>query len=188
MIKTMKLHTFFFLLLFSFSLSAQDAPLYVSGIDASMSSSEKDKPAAFRVPEYQPYNWWRGALMGGIGLVSGAAYGTHETAVHKPWNFPSSWNPQYWDASLSWRNKYKNGDPALGAKFPGSNTWLVATTDAKHLTSTIHKVGLFSGGMMVGITIGRKKPWEHYLADALLFAAGYAIGFQSTYVYNAWNW
>jgi len=43
-------------------------------------------------------------------------------------------NEQWWNPELSWRNKYKNGDPAQGRRYPGSTSVLVATTDAWHLS------------------------------------------------------
>ena len=43
--------------------------------------------------------------------------------------FPTA-NAQFWNPELSWTNKYKNGDPLQGAKFPGSTTIFVGTTDA----------------------------------------------------------
>lgn len=51
----------------------------------------------------------------------------YKTSIFK--NF----NPQFWKASVSWRNKYKNGNKELGPKFFGSTTFLVFITDAWHL-------------------------------------------------------
>jgi hypothetical protein len=45
----------------------------------------------------------------------------------------SSWNPNYWNPSISWRNKYKNRKVSNGPAFFGSTTFLVFTTDAWHL-------------------------------------------------------
>jgi len=45
--------------------------------------------------------------------------------------FPNT-DPQFWDPSISWVNKYKNQDPLQGARFPGSTTILVGTTDGYH--------------------------------------------------------
>ena len=45
--------------------------------------------------------------------------------------FPNA-NSQFWDPEISWINKYKNGDPLQGARFPGSTTILVGTTDGYH--------------------------------------------------------
>ena len=111
--------------------------------------------------------------------VSGAAWGVHETSVHHPDRFPSNWNKQYWDNRLSWRNKYQDGDPAKGPAYPGSTTVLAWTTDAKHLFGTIHRTTLY--GAAVVITIGRRRPLAHYLADALLSFAAHSIGFHGIY-------
>lgn len=131
------------------------------------------------------YNWKRAGLTAGFGLIGGTAYGIHETAVHKPWNFPKSWNPQYWDASKSWTNKYWQGEPSRGPKFPGSNTFLVALTDAKHMSSTVHKAALLGAGFTIGF--GERRPWWHYAADAVIGFAAYSVGFYATYTYNLWN-
>ena len=40
---------------------------------------------------------------------------------------------QFWNPQESWRNKYKDGDPTKGPKFPGSTTIFVALTDGWHL-------------------------------------------------------
>ncbi len=42
-------------------------------------------------------------------------------------------NKQFWNPDLSWKNKYKNGDPILGSRFPFSTTFLVFLTDGWHL-------------------------------------------------------
>jgi len=42
-----------------------------------------------------------------------------------------SWG-DWWVGHVSWVNKYKNGDPKQGPKFPGSTTWLVWLTDGWH--------------------------------------------------------
>jgi hypothetical protein len=39
---------------------------------------------------------------------------------------------QYWNPSLSWRNKYSGGIPSNGEKFFGSTTFAVALTDGWH--------------------------------------------------------
>lgn len=132
----------------------------------------------------QPYNFKWGALAGSSGLVGGIGWGVHETSVHKPWNFPASYNPLWWYAAESWPNKYWHRDKTKGPRFPGSTTILVAPTDAKHTFASQHKYGLFAGGIVVGVSIGHGKPWWHYIPDVILFAAGYAIGFHATYTYN----
>jgi len=115
----------------------------------------------------------------GLALASGLAYGIHETVVHHPDRIPESWDRQWWDASRSWTNKYKAGDPAQGEKFPGSTTVLVWATDAKHAFGTAHRLTMFASG--VTLTIGEKRPTWHYIADAALSFAAFGIGFHSMY-------
>jgi len=131
------------------------------------------------------YNWKRGALVAGFGFIGGAAMGIHETAVHKPWNFPDKWNPQYWDASKSWVNKYENGDPNLGPKFPLSTSALVWATDAKHLSATVHRAAILGAGITIGFS--ERRPWWHYAADAVLGFAAYSTSFALTYEYSIWK-
>lgn len=42
-------------------------------------------------------------------------------------------NNIFWDPEISWRNKYKKGDPSKGPKFLFSDTLFVGFTDAWHL-------------------------------------------------------
>jgi hypothetical protein len=58
----------------------------------------------------------------------------YNTSIFK--YLPKKWN-YFFNPSLSWRNKWKNGDPFKGEKFFGSSTFLVFTTDAWHLSKTI---------------------------------------------------
>jgi hypothetical protein len=46
-------------------------------------------------------------------------------------------NQLFWNPGISWRNKWKDGDPTLGEKFWGSSTIFVWTTDAWHLFQSI---------------------------------------------------
>jgi hypothetical protein len=48
---------------------------------------------------------------------------------------PKKWE-YFFNPSLSWRNKWKNGDSNQGEKFFGSSTFLVWTTDAWHLAKS----------------------------------------------------
>lgn len=115
----------------------------------------------------------------GLALASGAAYGVHETVVHHPDRIPASWDRQYWDARVSWTNKYAGGNPAGGEKFPGSTTALAWLTDAKHLFGSTHRVTLFAAG--VTVALGDRRPAWHYLADAGLSFAAFSIGFHGVY-------
>lgn len=48
---------------------------------------------------------------------------------------PDWMHPVY--PGLSWRNKYKNGDPAQGPRFPFSTTLLVWLTDLFHFARSV---------------------------------------------------
>ncbi len=49
-------------------------------------------------------------------------------------------NKTFWDPTISWRNKYRDGDPAAGPRFPGSITVFVGLTDAWHLFKLLRNV------------------------------------------------
>lgn len=42
-------------------------------------------------------------------------------------------NQQFWNPKFSWMNKWKDGCPKFGPKFPGSTTVFVFLTDGWHL-------------------------------------------------------
>jgi hypothetical protein len=52
-------------------------------------------------------------------------------------------NHLFWDPYHSWRNKYKNGDPKQGERFPLSTTLLVGFTDGWHLFKLLRNLFLF---------------------------------------------
>jgi len=130
----------------------------------------KEKPA---------YNWKRGALVFGLGAVSGTAYAFHEVSVHKPSMFPVSWNREWWHEQAAWRNKYKNGDPNQGPKYFGSTSFFVAPTSAKHTFGTVHRAGLLATGITIGF--GEKRPLWHYAVDLAAGFLGYTTMFHLTY-------
>jgi hypothetical protein len=80
-----------------------------------------------------------------VTFVSGMAFGVHELANDKPHKiqaaFPSA-DMQWWDKSVSWQNKWRNGDPNQGERFFGSSTAFVGVTDADHCFGQIHTIGL----------------------------------------------
>ena len=51
----------------------------------------------------------------------------------------------FWDSSISWKNKWWNGDISKGEKFYLSSTILVFTTDAWNLFQSIMLFSLFIG-------------------------------------------
>lgn len=113
-----------------------------------------------------------------LSLVSGACYGVHETVVHHPDRIPEGWNRQWWDSRLSWRNKYKNGDPEQGPAWFASEH-ITFGQDAKHTFATAYKYHTLGAGIAIGI--GSRRPVLHYLYDIGIAVAMSAIGFHSTY-------
>jgi len=90
--------------------------------------------------------------------------------------FPNT-DPQFWDPSISWVNKYKNGDPLQGARFPGSTTILVGTTDGYHAM-------LSSRDIMIVTSIAlssKSRSWKHFLKKTAVYTLAYGAGFHLTY-------
>lgn len=81
-----------------------------------------------------------------LSFLAGLADGTRDVLSFRYSRsiFPQSADEQFlgageifWNPDISWRNKWKNGDPEQGERFPGSSTVLVWTTDAWHLLQFI---------------------------------------------------
>lgn len=125
------------------------------------------------------YRWQRAIAPVLLSGVSGAAYGVHETVVHHPDRIPASWGPQFWDNRVSWRNKYRGGNPEHGPAYFGSTTVFAWTTDAKHLFGSLHRATLFGAGISVGI--GQRRPVWHYVLDAGISFVAFSTGFHGTY-------
>ena len=112
-------------------------------------------------------------------LVSGLADGLAEACKFHPNGVTEVFgNPKFWDNSLSWRNKYRNGDPAQGAKFPLSTTALAWTTDGYHLSRMIRNSTMIAA---ITIQIGEPKRWYYYIAEAVIYYLTYQLGFTITY-------
>lgn len=86
---------------------------------------------------------------------------------------------QFWDPSISWENKWKNGDPAQGEKYLGSSTIFVPFQDAWH--------GLKGGKTMFTISstiiipIGEKKTWKWYAKEIAIGYLANRAGFYTSY-------
>ena len=113
-------------------------------------------------------------------LVSGMADGLAEACKFHPKGVTEVFgDAKFWDNSQSWRNKYRNGDPAQGAKFPLSTTALTWTTDGYHLSRMIR-----NSTMIAAITIRIGEParvWYYYIAEAVIYYPTYQLGFTITY-------
>src|SRR5215813_10814621 len=65
-------------------------------------------------------------LTGTLVFLAGSADGFNQALQYQYGGFKRIFrhaNDQFWKPALSGANKYKNGDPKQGAKFPGSRTW-----------------------------------------------------------------
>ena len=122
-------------------------------------------------------------ITGTLVFLAGAADGINQALVYKygavKRAFPNI-NDEYWWPVKSAYNKYKNGDPAQGAKFPGSCTWLVFTTDGYHLSRFTNHL-LMSGAIAFKITGHEKKKWYVYLIEAAGYWVVNRAGFCLTY-------
>lgn len=58
------------------------------------------------------------------------------------------YNNLFWDPSVSWKNKYKEGKKELGEKFLGSSTIFVMFTDAWHLFGMFERIFLIIGAFI----------------------------------------
>jgi hypothetical protein len=112
--------------------------------------------------------------------AAGQADGWNQAAAH---HYPAldrkfGLNDQYFNPAISWTNKYKNHDPAQGAAFFGSDTFLVTGTDFYHATRGGQHT-FFLGAIV--FKIGKRQRWYKYLIDAAAYSLAYAAGFNLTY-------
>ena len=89
-----------------------------------------------------------------------------------------SLNDNFWNPSISWRNKYKNNDPLQGNAFIGSTTFLVWTTDGYHLTRMMRNICIMT---CISIKIGERQRWYEYIFEAIIAYISYQLGFTVSY-------
>jgi len=115
-------------------------------------------------------------------FVAGVANGTHEALLWRyssfKRNFPGA-NDQYWNPEISWKNKYKNRDYGQGRAYPGSLTWLVWTTDGKHMLSMARAATEMTGAVLYVHV--RRKHWTYFVSKGLILATCYGLGSWLTY-------
>lgn len=121
-------------------------------------------------------------LTGGLLFLAGAAKGFNETLQFNYSGFHAVFpkaNAQWFWPTYSFKNKYKEGDPSKGAKFPLSTSLLVMVTDQYHMNNFIQKASFTSA---IVIKVGeRRKPLRHYLYDLIYYTSCYQLGFGSVY-------
>lgn len=148
-------------------------------------SSKMMKPVKIRIDQFEKWKINSNKIWtGGLVLLSGMAKGLNETLEFN-WQgffevFPKA-NPQWFWPQQSFKNKYKDGDPGKGAKFPLSTSALVFLTDQYHLNNFIQRSAL-TAALVIKIGEG-KKPLRHYVFDALYYTAAYQLGFGGVYYY-----
>lgn len=123
------------------------------------------------------------AVTGTLMLFSGAADGVNQALMYQYPGFKKVFpnaNDHFWKPAMSGANKYKNGDPNQGARFPGSKTWLVFVTDGYHLTRFADHL-FMSGAIAFKIAGYEKKKWYKYLMEAAGYWLVNRVGFCLTY-------
>jgi len=117
----------------------------------------------------------------GLVFMSGFAKGYNDVLSYHYSSFKRvhpNVNDQWWNPSISWTNKYKNGIPPT-PKFFLSTTLFVVPTDAKHTADFVHKWPLM-GALVVKIGDPHEK-WIYYLYDLVIYSATYNLGFALPY-------
>ena len=114
-------------------------------------------------------------------FVSGAGNGAAELSKWR-WNafqstFPNA-NPEFFNPEISWRNKYKNGNPQDGPAFFGSTTFLVGATDFYHASRTVSNTSML---FAVILSPRDKLTWKSVLIKFVLYSVSYHAGFWLTY-------
>ena len=123
-------------------------------------------------------------------FVSGMLDGTIETISHHyPYfkrTFPNA-NDNYWNPQISWRNKWKGGDPNLGEKFWCSSTLLAWSTDGYHMLRTSKRmidfgtIAYYSSYEYTEIKKSKKQRYKTWAIDFLTISIARSIGFTLTY-------
>lgn len=84
---------------------------------------------------------------------------------------------KFWNPDISWRNKYKGGDPANGKTFAGK--YFVAATDGWHLLKLGRNATLFTGLIL---RIGdAKRKWYWLILEGAGYWAVNRAGFNFSY-------
>jgi hypothetical protein len=139
-----------------------------------------------------------GALMGASGYFDGVAETTQFNYRGYQKIHPNT-DPLWSDPKISWRNKWKNGDPNQGPAFLGSTSFLVGTTDLYHLMNTCRNASATGSAVVYALPQFRtrdndwwqvvtkqkleRKPIWAYAAEFAWLTAWRGAGFTASY-----NW
>ena len=94
-------------------------------------------------------------------------------------------NRRYWDISVSWQNKYKNGLSVNGEKFWQSSRAFVALTDGYHLARLVRNNMVIVAAMLffsVSMVHGNTTKLYMFPAAYALCYLAYTAGF--SYIYD----
>ena len=121
-------------------------------------------------------------ITGALIFTAGIAKGFNEGLQYRYKGFEALFpkaNDQWFYPTFSFKNKYEDGDPAKGARFPLSTSVLVMFTDQYHMNNFIQKTAL-TAALVIKIGEG-KKPLRHYVFDAIYYTLCYQAGFHAIY-------
>lgn len=89
-------------------------------------------------------------------------------------------NPNFWNPSISWRNKYKDNDERKGPAFLGSTTFLVFTTDAWHLFQFLSNSFIILGILFI-VNMMYDLNWWMYLSGFVILKTIWGFVFETFY-------
>jgi hypothetical protein len=82
-------------------------------------------------------------------LIAGICNGVMDTATfHFAQSRMVNWDPEYWNPTLSWCNKWAGCQPGY-ERFPMSSTLLVSLTDGWHLMKLLYSTLSLLGAMLI---------------------------------------
>lgn len=111
-------------------------------------------------------------------FLAGAFDGIAETLKWHPGVFLFKFRSarvQFWDPALSWKNKYKNGDPLQGEKFWQSSRALVFLTDGYHLMRFLKNQALFIALALPLLITSFYLSVAVYCLSYFLYTAGFSL-------------
>jgi len=152
-------------------------------------ANKKNKPPttlnSFALPALVTTQLPIGYLLAAIGLlvVAYVAKAAIDNLTHQAGNSIFEQWGQWFDARVSWLNKYKPGSWEAGAPVPrflGSTTVFVWLTDFWHAADSVYLTAYLLGAMLLGAWLGPVQAWPWVLAVALVKGAGGGV-FQVCY-------
>lgn len=113
-------------------------------------------------------------------IISGLSEGIMDTLQFHfdKSSFPKLKNQIFWDPKISWKNKWKNGDPLMGERFRFSSTLFVFSTDAWHFFKFLRNTLIF-----ISLSLGAFYINDFYclILFACISRIMYGVGFMISY-------